>query len=130
MRFVKFFHRYKVDGGTVLQDKECIIAAGSYVLLYYPETGEFLQIDEKLSTYPGAVIITANEYVGRMGFFRGLKLILKAFLGISHCGKRRYKEPGVLPLKTDETFEDFFENSEPPDRDLRPPVVVGGGYEV
>ena len=130
MRFVKFFHRYKVAGGLVLQDKECIVATGSYVLLYYPETGEFLQIDEKLKTYPGAVNITANEYIGRMGFFRGLKLILKTFLGISHCGKRSYKEPMVDPLRTDETFEGFFEHSELPDRDLRPPVVVGGKYEI
>ena len=126
MRFVKFFHRYKVDGGTVLQDKECLIAAGSYILFFYPETGEFLQIDEKIGKYHGAVPITLNEYVGRMGFFRGLGILLKSFIGISYCVRMTFDEPE----EEYDTFEDFFVDSEPPDRDLRPPVVVGGKYEV
>ena len=126
MRFVKFFHRPKVDGGTVLQDKECLIAAGSYILFFYPKTGEFLQIDEKIGKYHGANPITLNEYIGRMGFFRGLGALLKNFIGISYCERMTFDEPE----EEYDTFEDFFEYSEPPDRDLRPPVVVGGEYEV
>lgn len=127
MRFVKFFHRLEVDGGSVLQDKECIIAVGSYVLLYYPETKEFLQIEEKLNKYPGAVNITLNEYIARLGFFRAARLILKNFIGINHCKIKTCDEEEEV---NNETFEGFFENSELPDRDLRPPVVIGGKYEV
>ena len=121
---MKFFHRYEANGGRVLQDKECIIAIGRYILFYYPDTGEFLQIDEKVSTYPGAVNITLNEYVGRLGFFRGLWLSIKNLIGISHCP--------ILPCETKEegadTFEEFFEDSLPVQEDLRPPVIFGGGY--
>jgi hypothetical protein len=123
---MKFFHRYEADGGLVLQDKECIIAAGRYILFYYPSTGEFLQIDEKISTYPGAVNITLNEYIGRMGFFRGLWLSIKTFLGVSHCRVKDYEEPEIV--EEDQTFETFFEYSEPGDHDLRPPVLITGGY--
>ena len=122
---MKFFHRYEANGGLVLQDQECIIAAGRYILFYYPKTGEFLQIDEKIKTYPGAVRMTLNEYLGRMGFFRGLWLSIKTSLGISCC-----KEPTYISAKEEkpDNFEDFFENATLPDHDLRPPVVVGGIY--
>ena len=126
MRFVKFYHRYETNGGQVIQDQECLIAAGSYILFFYPKTGEFLQIDEKVDKYMGTVPITLNEYVGRMGFFRGLGILLKNFIGISYCERMTFDEPE----EEYDTFEDFFEYSEPPDRDLRPPVVVGGEYEV
>ena len=128
MRFVKFFHRYEVNGGHCLQDQEAIIATGSYVLLYYPKTGEFLQIDEKVKTYPGAVSIVLNEYVARLGFFRGLKLILKNFIGISQCKIGTYKGAHAASEQA-ATFEDFFEKAECLDEDLRPPVIVGGIYK-
>ena len=128
MRFVKFYHRYEVNGGQCLQDQEAIIATGSYVLLYYPQTGEFLQIDEKVKTYPGAVSIVLNEYVARLGFFRGLKLILKNFIGISQCKIRACKDDLDAAVEAN-TFEDFFERSEGIDADLRPPVIVGGIYD-
>ena len=121
---MKFFHRYEANGGLVLQDQECIIAAGRYILFYYPNTGEFLQIDEKIKTYPSAVEMTTNEYIGRVGFFKGWGLIIKNLLGISHCPGPAY-EPEGPP----ETYEDFFDDMESPDVDLRPPVIVGGGYE-
>lgn len=123
---MKFFHRYEVGGGLVLQDKECIIAIGRYILFYYPDTGEFLQIDEKLYTYPGAVKMTLNGYLGHMGFFRGLWLSIKTSLGISHCKAKKYDKPE--PVEEEETFEDFFSGSEPMDHDLRPPVLITGGY--
>ncbi len=123
---MKFFHRYETNGGLVLQDKECIIAAGRYILFHYPGTGEFLQIDEKISTYPKAVRMTLNEYLGRMGFFRGLRLAIKVFLGISHCKAKKYDKPE--PVEEEQTFEDFFSGSEPMDHDLRPPVLITGGY--
>ena len=126
MRTVKFYHRYETNGGQVIQDQECLIAAGSYILFFYPKTGEFLQIDEKVDKYMGAVPITLNEYVGRLGFFRGLGILLKNFIGISYCERMTFDEPED---EKPETFEELFENSEVPD-DLRPPVVVGGiGYE-
>tara|TARA_R100000306_G_C4241660_1_gene76027 strand:+ start:53 stop:445 length:393 start_codon:yes stop_codon:yes gene_type:complete len=126
MKFVKFFHRYEVDGGLVLQDQECIIAAGSYILMYYPKTGEFLQIDEKVNDYPGVVSIHMNEYVARLGFFRGYRLVLKNFLGISHCSIDTSDTEEVSD--NSETFEDFFEYSQPVDSDLRPPIVIVGDY--
>ena len=125
MKFVKFFHRYEKNGGTVLQDKECIISAGSYILFYYPETKEFLQINEKIDTYPKAVNITMNEYMGRLGFFRACILTLKNFFGISHCGETTYKPEKE---KEPENFEEFFEMVDFPDHDLRPPIIVGGVY--
>jgi len=128
MRFVKFYHRYEVNGGQCLQDQEAIIATGSYVLLYYPQTGEFLQIDEKVKTYPGAVSIVLNEYVARLGFFRGIKLILKNFIGISQC-KIRACKADLDVVEQAATFEDFFEKAECLDEDLRPPVIVGGTYD-
>ena len=125
MRFVKFFHRYEKNGGTVLQDKECIISAGSYILFYYPETKEFLQINEKIAEYPNSVRMTMNEYMGRIGFFRACILTLKNFFGISHCRK-----PTYTPAKEEEpeSFEGFFEMADFPDHDLRPPIIIGGVY--
>tara|TARA_R100000656_G_scaffold81991_1_gene59960 strand:+ start:619 stop:993 length:375 start_codon:yes stop_codon:yes gene_type:complete len=122
---MKFFHRYEANGGLVLQDQECIIAAGRYILFYYPKTGEFLQIDERIGKYHGAVPITLNEYLGRMGFFRGLWASLKNFIGISYCKRMTFDEPE----EEYDTFEDFFDTMDSPDIDLRPPVIVGGGYE-
>ena len=118
---MKFFHRYETNGGLVLQDQECIIAAGRYILFYYPKTGEFLQIDEKIKIYPGAVNMTMNEYAGRMGFFRGYWLAIKNLIGINHCEKPTYEPEESKP----ETFEELFEGAEIPE-DIRPPVIVGG----
>jgi len=125
MKFVKFFHRYEKNGGAALQDKECIISVGNYILFYYPETKEFLQIDEKISEYPNSVRMTMNEYIGRVGFFRACILTLKNFFGISHCQESTY-----IPAKEEkpENFEEFFETTECPDADLRPPIVIGGTY--
>ena len=121
MRTVKFYHRYETNGGQVIQDQECLIATGSYILFFYPKTGEFLQIDEKVDKYMGAVPITLNEYVGRLGFFKGVFAALKNFIGISYCERMTFDEP------EDEydTFEDLFDCSLPPD-DIRPPIIVGG----
>ena len=124
MKFVKFFHRYEVDGGIVVQDQEAVIAIGSYILFHYPKTGEFLQVDEKIDSYPGAVGIELNEYVSRIGFFRGWWLILKNFLGISHCKDLPHKD-NEPKQEAAETFEEFFECSDMP-QDLRPPIIIGG----
>ena len=122
---MKFFHRYETNGGLVLQDRECIIAAGRYILFHYPRTGEFSQIDEKINTYPGVVEMTMNEYIGRMGFFKGWWLTIKNFLGISHC-----RPPSYEPEERAETYEDFFDGTNTYEGDIRPPVIVGGiGYE-
>jgi len=122
---MKFFHRYETNGGLVLQDQECVIAAGRYILFYYPKPKEFLQIDEKIKTYPGAVKMTMNEYLGRMGFLRGLWLIIKNFIGVNHCYTPPYE-----PSKEEkaDNFEEFFETMECPDADLRPPIIIGGTY--
>ena len=128
MRFVKFYHRYEKDDGLVLQDMEAVIAAGSYLMFYYPKTGELLQLNEKIDAYPGTVSIHMNEYVARLGFLRGCRLALKNFLGINHSNKKTYEV--ILPEPEDGSFESFFEYSELPDKDLRPPVVIGGEYEV
>ena len=122
---MKFFHRYEANGGLFLQDQECIIAAGRYILFHYPKTGEVSQIDAKINTYPGAAEITTSEYRGRRGVLKGWSLIIKNFLGISHCRGPIY-EPGERA----ETYEDFFDGTNTYEGDIRPPVIVGGiGYE-
>ena len=126
MRFVKFYHRYETNGGQVIQDQECLIATGSYILFFYPKTGEFLQIDEKVDKYIGAAPITLNEYVGRLGFWRGLWASLKNLIGISYCVRMTFDEPED---EAPESFEDLFEKAEGLDEDLRPPVIVGGIYD-
>ena len=87
-----------------------------------------MQIDEKVKTYPGAVSIVLNEYVARLGFFRGIKVILKHFIGISQC-KIRACKADLDVVEQAATFEDFFEKAECLDEDLRPPVIVGGIYD-
>lgn len=126
MSFVKFYRRHEVNGGTVLQDKEAIILVGSYILLFYPDTGEFLQIDEKIKAYPDADRIGRSEFFGFLGLFRGLMLIIKNMVGISHVKGDNYEDE----VEDDNSsFESFFYDVETVDEDLRPPVIVGGGYE-
>lgn len=126
MSFVKFYRRHEVNGGTVLQDKEAIILVGSYILLFYPDTGEFLQIDEKIKAYPDADRIGRSEFFGFLGLSRGLMLIIKNMVGISHVKGDNYEDE----VEDDNSsFESFFDTTECVDADLRPPVIVGGGYE-
>ena len=123
MKFVKFFRRHEKNGGLVLQDQECVIAAGSYILFFYPKTGEILQIDEKVDSYPGAVSIPVNEYVACLGFFRGCGIILRNFLGIGMC-----KDASIEEEEAPETFEAFFNGANTIDEDLRPPIVIGSKH--
>ena len=66
------------------------------------------------------------EFFGFLGLSRGLMLIIKNMIGISHVKGDNYEDE----VEADNSsFESFFYDVEAGDADLRPPVIVGGGYE-